>query len=659
MENRIQSILSNRDVRQRVQKSGRLKEVDLEALARPEFAQPLVRRGMAVQTAGFDQGDLRVAPVAPPVEEAAPAAAPGAPAAPPPIFVNANEEAIVLLENRPSLLVRNDRFEIPRGGEWAGPLAAGRSLLEARLPSIGRIEVDDGSGARPFGTAWVIGERLLATNRHVAETFCMQQGARFVFLKSFIGREYRTRVDFREEYGAREEEEVPVEAVVFMEGPDRQLPDVALLRLADHASLPDPIPLLEGELQPRSAIAVVGYPAFDPRYGLDGLEAARSVFGTIYDVKRLSPGYIMDPAAGPWYFSHDATTLGGNSGSVLLDVATGYAVGMHFRGEFRRANYAVSAKTILEYAAKSAIAVRPRRPLPKRPAAVPEAAIEEAPAASYANRDGYRADFLGAANAVALPALTDRTQPDVFKPVQPHGVDGHILKYTHFSVAINRRRRMCMFSAVNIDGKNAVALKGQRPGWRFDSRVPRNFQVKDECYGKEEEGKFSRGHMTRREDPNWGQLAVQANADTFHVTNACPQMQPFNAGIWLGLEDYALQNAKQDDMKISVFTGPVFKDSSDPDYFGVKVPVWFWKVIAFIHDQTGALTATGYKMSQRNTLPGEEFVYGRYETYQTSLREIEGLSGLSFGALTNLDPFRIVDEAPPVPITSFEQIRFA
>jgi hypothetical protein len=51
--------------------------------------------------------------------------------------------------------------------------------------------------------------------------------------------------------------------------------------------------------------------------------------------------------------------------------------------------------------------------------------------------------------------------------------------------------------------------------------------------------------------------------------------------------------------------------------------------------------------------------YGRYETYQTSLREIEALSGLSFGALMDLDPFRIVDEAPPVPVTSFEQIRFA
>lgn len=654
MENRIQSILANENVRQRVKQFGQLKEVDVDALARSDRKQELKRRGLAVQARSFDRPEARTVPV----EEIAAAAAPPAAA---PLIVNAHEEAIVLLENRPSLLVRNHRFEVPNGGEWASLLAAARSILEERLPSVGRLEVDDGFGARPYGTAWVIGERLLATNRHVAEKFCMQEGARFVFLKSFSGREFRTRVDFKEEYGERTEEEVPVEEVVFMEGPDRQLPDVALLKLASHAGLPDPIPVLEGPPRPRSAIAVVGYPAVDPRYGLDGLEAARSVFGTIYDVKRLSPGYIMDHAAGPWFFSHDATTLGGNSGSVLLDIETGYAVGMHFAGEFRRSNYAVSAKTILDYATKRAIAIKPRRRLPARTVSAPEASIQEAPAASFANRDGYKADFLGANNAVPLPALTNRTRPDVFTPASPHGVDGHVLKYTHFSVAINQRRRMCLFSAVNIDGKKAVALKGKRPGWRFDSRIPKDLQVKDECYGKEEQGKFSRGHMTRREDPNWGAAAValQANADTFHVTNACPQMQPFNAGVWLGLEDYALQNAKQDDMKICVLTGPVFKDNSDPDYFGVLVPVWFWKVIAFIHDDTGALTATGYKMSQRNTLPREEFVYGKYETYQTSLKEIETLSGLSFGALTALDPLRIVDEAPPVPITAFEQIRFS
>jgi endonuclease G len=166
--------------------------------------------------------------------------------------------------------------------------------------------------------------------------------------------------------------------------------------------------------------------------------------------------------------------------------------------------------------------------------------------------------------------------------------------------------------------------------------------------------------MTRREDPNWGTQAVvkQANADTFHVTNACPQMQPFNAGIWNGLEDYALQNARQDDMCISVFTGPVFRDD-DPAMFGLLIPVTFWKIIAFIHDKTQKLTATAYTMSQRDFLPGEEFVFGQYETYQTSLSAIEQLTNLSFGNLTAADPMKSLPEAPARSLRAFEEISFA
>jgi endonuclease G len=62
-------------------------------------------------------------------------------------------------------------------------------------------------------------------------------------------------------------------------------------------------------------------------------------------------------------------------------------------------------------------------------------------------------------------------------------------------------------------------------------------------------------------------------------------MQPFNGGVWLEPEKYALQNARKDDMRISVFTGP-FLTSEDPTTFGIPIPIEFWKVIAFIHDET-------------------------------------------------------------------------
>jgi endonuclease G len=51
-------------------------------------------------------------------------------------------------------------------------------------------------------------------------------------------------------------------------------------------------------------------------------------------------------------------------------------------------------------------------------------------------------------------------------------------------------------------------------------------------------------------------------------------------------------------MRISVFTGP-FLTSEDPTRFGVQIPTEFWKVIAFIHDETRQLCATGYTMTER------------------------------------------------------------
>jgi endonuclease G len=135
-------------------------------------------------------------------------------------------------------------------------------------------------------------------------------------------------------------------------------------------------------------------------------------------------------------------------------------------------------------------------------------------------------------------------------------------------------------------------------------------------------------------------------------------MQPFNAGIWLGLENYALQHARQDDMRISVVTGPVLRDD-DPLLFGVQIPLTFWKVIAFINDDTREPCATGYMMSQKDFLRDEEFVFGRHETSQVPLSFIEAIADLSFsGELRRLDPLERAIEARPTVLRDFSEIRF-
>jgi endonuclease G len=230
-----------------------------------------------------------------------------------------------------------------------------------------------------------------------------------------------------------------------------------------------------------------------------------------------------------------------------------------------------------------------------------------------------------------------------------------VLKYQHFSVVMSRSRRLCIFSACNIDGGTPRRFK--RPSWRLDARIPSSQQIRDECYGNEP--LFARGHMTRREDPIWGtpSAAALGNSDSMHVTNTVPQMQPFNAGIWLALESYALDNARHDRMRISVFTGP-FLLPDDPVREGVGIPRSFWKVIAFIHDATRRLCATGYTMSQEDFLRDDEFVFGRHRTSQARIADIERRAGLSFGRLAALDPFDGDEEGVAAPLTDPSQIRF-
>ncbi|WP_315816253.1 DNA/RNA non-specific endonuclease [Paraflavitalea speifideaquila] len=200
--------------------------------------------------------------------------------------------------------------------------------------------------------------------------------------------------------------------------------------------------------------------------------------------------------------------------------------------------------------------------------------------------------------------------------------------------------------------------KGSPCPWRFDPRIPQEAQVMKECYGNAP--KYSRGHMTRREDPVWGreEEALQGNADSMCVTNTVPQMQSFNAPVWLALEDYALAHAREDKMRISVFTGPVLRPN-DKVQFGVKIPEQFWKIIVFVHDETDKLTATGYMMSQEEHIPDQEFVFGEFGTAQVSIASIEKKTGLSFGNLSGLDPMN--DEAvgdPIRPLTDKSQVRF-
>jgi endonuclease G len=606
-------------------------------------------------------------------------------------------ETIVLRTGRPVLAVSHDEpqltFHDTESEVWRARLEKARPLLIPAIRAVGRIELQNNPRFDWVGTGWLIDDAVIVTNRHVALEFGRARGEGFVFRASPGNLDMSASIDFLKEVANPDERAFQITKILHIEGEDG--PDLAFLRVEGDGLAP----WISLAGKPRSSeqlVAVIGYPARDSRIPDQSL--MDRIFGDVYDSKRLAPGQITANAEGE--LEHDCSTLGGNSGSVILDLATGEAVGIHFAGRFLEANFAVaapvlrerlravlsgearrrSAASVASSPTSAAVAtVTPPGPASSVVCTIPlsitlnigppqasgaaviasiatsgaerDVPMTEGKREDYNGREGYQEDFLGAERLVPLPKVVH--DADQVVQFEDGSNTESVLRYQHFSVVMNRQRRMCFFSASNIDGK--LSRKATRTTWRIDGRIDKNMQIMYECYGNPP--KFSRGHMTRREDPVWGTAAeaLLGNSDSMHVTNTTPQMQSFNAPIWLGLEDYALQNARQDKMKISVFTGPVLK-ADDPVRFGVKIPRSFWKVIAFIHDDTGELTTTGYVASQDEQLP--EFVYRDYDTWQRSLSWIEEKAGISFGELTKRDPLSRGVEALDAPLNEFQQIRF-
>jgi endonuclease G len=254
--------------------------------------------------------------------------------------------------------------------------------------------------------------------------------------------------------------------------------------------------------------------------------------------------------------------------------------------------------------------------------------------AEFDGREGYVRDFLNGW-AIELPKpLRDASAANDMRELR-RGGSGVELKYTHFSVIMSKSRRMPMLTAANIEGSEARSVPRINT-WSFDGRLDKEDQWGDALY---DSNALDRGHMVRREDPVWGTLdaANEANEDTFHFTNSCPQMAGVNQQTWLGLENYVLQHAKADGMRVSVFTGPFFSDE-DLAYRDALVPLAFWKVVAIVTED-GRPSATAYKVSQARELEELEFVYAGYKTFQISIKQVIKATGIDFGPLVEFDGF--------------------
>jgi endonuclease G len=219
-----------------------------------------------------------------------------------------------------------------------------------------------------------------------------------------------------------------------------------------------------------------------------------------------------------------------------------------------------------------------------------------------------------------------------------------------------------MWVAWNIDGNSLRSLSRKGIPFILDPKIPKEFQVGDELYSG---NRLDRGHIARRADLLWGSLeeAKKANVDSFYFTNMTPQMDNFNqgakGGIWGKLEDAIFEDVDVDNLRVSVFGGPVFQ-KDDLVFRGVKLPREFYKVIVFV--EKGVLKSKGFLLTQ-NLNQLELLELDEFKTFEVTLSEIEQRCGFAFPAnLKKADNFaermeNVAEmEGERKPIGSFDEI---
>ena len=247
-------------------------------------------------------------------------------------------EAIILPKLRPVVFITGNSTydDLPDPWESLNPPEI-KTRLGALFPCIGRVELPNSPLVPYAGTAFIVGNGRLMTNRHVAQLFAQGLGTKISY------RSGGSAIDFKRQKDTPDSDSHPLVvkdvemihpywdmAILNVDG----LPSGQMLSL----SIKTPEELVGSD------VIVVGYPARDSR---NDLKVQDEVFKGVYNVKRLQPGKVRPRARIQSFetlvnaMTHDASTLGGNSGSAVIDVATGEVVSLHFGGIYLQGNYAV------------------------------------------------------------------------------------------------------------------------------------------------------------------------------------------------------------------------------------------------------------------------------------------------------------------------------
>jgi len=267
---------------------------------------------------------------------------------------------------------------------------------------------------------------------------------------------------------------------------------------------------------------------------------------------------------------------------------------------------------------------------------------------NYSRRQGYDPHFLNGFE-IPFPKVDGDQMHEMLTDRYDNAL---ILDYHHYSLAMNEKWQLAVWTAANADYSSKMRWNISREDfgrdtWRTDPRISDAIQIEDKELYKPAK-KFDLGHIIRRVDTAWGSTreeVVTANSDTFHFTNCSPQHERFNRsnlrGIWGKLENHIEQEVKADNNRSVIFSGPILDpDKSILHDFGggqFRVPMEFWKIVVVAEPSDDSpetqLRAFGFILEQKSSI------------------NVHGLEGLNAQERFELDEFAVLQQ----PISFIEK----
>lgn len=214
----------------------------------------------------------------------------------------------------------------------------------------------------------------------------------------------------------------------------------------------------------------------------------------------------------------------------------------------------------------------------------------------------------------------------------PANAGNYLLVHPEFTIGYNANRGIPNWVSWHLD-KADLGQAPRQNNFRPDAALPRQFyQVTPASYGR---SGFDKGHNC----PSGDRTAdLDANANTFLMTNMVPQAPHNNQQTWAHLEEYG-RSQVQRGQEIYIIMGSYGRGGTGSNGYAetldqgrVTVPARIWKVMVILPDGTNDLqriaTDPAVRVLAIDTPNDNNTVNPDWRQYLTSVDKIEAATGL-------------------------------